>query len=65
MADVAYAAWRRPIKKDQPEGQPDEAVKLPKAYEALCLPFFATARTVMSIAKTPAKVQKIAKVYRS
>lgn len=60
--EVAYAACNSPTQKDQPTGQPDWGSKLVKTYSPLCLPFLAITNVQMTMAKTPAKVQKIAKV---
>lgn len=62
VEDVAYAAWRSPTQKAHPGGQPELGSKSVKTYAADCLPFLAMARTQTTMAMTPAKVQKIAKV---
>ena len=62
VEDVAYAACKRPTQKAHPGVQPDNGSKSVKTNLADRLPSLAKARTQTTMAMTPAKVQKIAKV---
>ena len=64
-AERPYAAWSKPIQKDQPSGHPDWGSNPEKTHFAERLPCLATASMVIIRAVTPAKVQNMAKVYMS
>jgi hypothetical protein len=63
--EVAYAAWRSPTQKAQPSVQPELFSKWVNTQLASRLPSLAMTRTVIIIAITPAKVQKMAAVFTS
>lgn len=63
VEEVAYAAWRRPTQNAQPAGHPEAGSKSVNTNLAERRPSFAMAKTEMTMAITPAKVQKMANVY--
>ena len=62
VAEVAYAAWRRPTQKDHPSGHPELFSNLVKTQAGSRRPFFATTRITVTRAITPVIVQKMAAV---